>query len=154
MKPSIDPTLNRRKLRRAAPVLERYQADSATGCWEWSGQRDSAGYGRCKPGGGDARSVMAHRVFYTHHVGAIPEGLDIHHRCGNKGCVNPEHLEPLTRAENVRVLHGHTILNWEQADEIREAMDDLCEKYGVRPRTLAAIGERRIWNPETRGGDA
>jgi hypothetical protein len=59
-------------------------------------------------------------------------------------------LEPITRGENVRRLHGHTVLDWDKADAIREAVDALCERYGVRPRTLAAIGERRVWNPEER----
>lgn len=135
------------------PILQRYVLDSETGCWEWLGARLNNGYGRCKVGN---RNVQAHRAFYLHHVGVIPDGHDIHHRCGNRGCVNPVHLEPLTRGENTRTSpHGHTILNWEAADEIRVAMDALCRKYGVRPRTLAAIAERKIWDPaEQKGGDA
>ncbi len=154
MRPSQSVIVHPRKLRRhPLAVLDRYKVDAATGCWEWLGDRLN-GYGRCKVSDGTDRTVQAHRAFYEHHVGSIPDGLDIHHKCANKGCVNPEHLEPLTRAENVRAIHGHTILNWDQADEIREAMDSLCGKYGVRPRTLAAIGERRIWDPQTRGGGA
>lgn len=127
----------------ARPVLERYEVDEQTGCWEWLGSRLNKGYGRCKIGD---KPVQAHRVFYEHHVGPIPLGHDIHHRCGNKGCVNPSHLEPLTRAENTRrAPHSHTLLDWQKAREIRAAMDALCEQYGVRPRTLAAIAERKIW---------
>jgi hypothetical protein len=108
------------------------------------------GYGRCKI---NNRTVQAHRVFYEHHIGPIPDGLDLHHRCGNKSCVYPLHLEPLTRAENTRrAPHGHTKLDWKAANEIRAAVDALCKQYGVKPRTLAAIGERQIWRPE--GGDA
>lgn len=134
------------------PILDRYQIDPDTGCWEWLGWRLAQGYGRCDVNG---RTVQAHRVFYAEHVGPIPEGYDIHHRCGNKGCVNPVHLEPLTRAENTRrAPHGHTLLNWDQADEIRTRMDALCAEYGVKPRTLAAIAERQIWKPTEEGGDA
>jgi hypothetical protein len=155
MKSSQNVTVLPRKLRRhPLPVLIRYEIDRETGCWEWRGQR-TRGYGRCKVSDGTGRTVQAHRVFYEHHVGAIPEGHDIHHRCGNRGCVNPEHLEPLTRAQNTRRKpNAHLLLTWDEADEIREAMDALCAEYGVRPRTLAAIGERRIWDPESRGGDA
>jgi len=45
---------------------------------------------------------FVHREIYELFVGPIPDGLDIDHLCGNKGCINPEHLEPVTRSENVR----------------------------------------------------
>lgn len=44
----------------------------------------------------------AHRVAYELIVGPIPEGLDLDHTCGNKSCVNPDHLDPVTRAEHMR----------------------------------------------------
>jgi hypothetical protein len=66
-----------------------------SGCWEWQGSRDSAGYGR---GGGG----FVHRVAYEKAVGPIPDGLDIDHLCRNRGCGNPNHLEPVTHYENCR----------------------------------------------------
>lgn len=126
-----------------SPILDRYRVEGE--CWTWLGAT-SKGYGRCKVAD---HTVLAHRVFYETHVGPIPPGRDLHHRCGNRKCVNPSHLEPISRAENTRRKpHSHTKLDWEQAREIREAMDGLSEKYGVRPRTLAAIAERRIWIEE------
>jgi hypothetical protein len=48
------------------------------------------------------RPTTAHRIAYELYVGPIPDGLVIDHLCRNRGCVNPEHLEPVTRGENVR----------------------------------------------------
>ena len=127
-------------------ILDRYEVDE-NGCWLWLGRIDRTGYGRCKQFN---KTVLAHRVFYMHYVGEIPEGKELDHLCRVRNCVNPEHLEAVTRAVNSQ-RGAHTILTQEQADEIRVEMKRLTEKYGVRPRTLAAIAEGRIWKG---GGDA
>ena len=46
--------------------------------------------------------IPAHRFAYERCVGPIPDGLDIDHKCRTRSCVQPSHLEPVTRAENVR----------------------------------------------------
>lgn len=74
------------------------------GCFVWMGGKTLGGYGVFADL--TARSAesktMAHRWSYEHHVGPIPDGLDIDHLCRNRACVNPEHLEPVTRQENIR----------------------------------------------------
>lgn len=80
-------------------------------CWEWTGTKISKGYGEFSV---DGENVYAHRWSYEHHVGPIPEGLVIDHLCCNQGCVNPEHLEPVTNEENLRrardILQGEGYL--------------------------------------------
>ncbi len=87
-----------------------------TPCWVWDRGLDGYGYGRM-------RGRRAHRVSYELHVGPIPEGLDLDHLCRVRNCVNPAHLEPVTRAENVlrgvsrpaenarktHCIHGHAL---------------------------------------------
>jgi hypothetical protein len=68
-------------------------------CWEWAGLRDRDGYGESQHAG---RKRKAHRVAYELLVGPILKGSDLDHLCRNKRCVNPDHLEPVTKAENNR----------------------------------------------------
>lgn len=68
------------------------------GCWQWIGATERRGYGRAWERG---RDVYAHRVMYERARGPIPEGLYLDHLCRNPGCVNPDHLEPVTNRENL-----------------------------------------------------
>lgn len=69
------------------------------GCWEWAGAKQSNGYGRLWNG---EKSDYSHRVVFTQIKGNIPSGLDLDHLCRNRRCVNPDHLEPVTRSTNLR----------------------------------------------------
>lgn len=76
------------------------------GCWVWTAAVGSHGYGVFNPEPGT--TALAHRHAYTLLVGPIPDGLDLDHLCRNRVCVNPDHVEPVTRRENVqRGTAGH-----------------------------------------------
>lgn len=85
----------------AERVLRRVRV-TPFGCWEFVGyvMRKPANYGRAQ--GDDGRLWLTHRLVWTYLVGQIPDGLELDHLCRNKPCCNPEHLEPVTRSENIR----------------------------------------------------
>lgn len=84
------------------PLEERFwsKVEKTDGCWNWMANKDRNGYGRFWPTG--RQTAMAHRVSYELMVGPIPAGLQIDHLCRNTSCVRPDHLEPVTRTENMR----------------------------------------------------
>ena len=93
---------------------ERFDAKwaaSPAGCWDWTATLDRCGYGRFWVSG---RMVKAHRYAYERWVGPLDPNLTIDHLCRNTRCVNPAHLEEVTRVENVIRMglrevcrHGH-----------------------------------------------
>lgn len=50
----------------------------------------------------EGKYVGVHKVAYEYLIGPVPEGMELDHLCHNKRCVNPDHLEPVTHAENLR----------------------------------------------------
>jgi hypothetical protein len=98
---------------RCQPLEERFWAKvdkHGDGCWLWTGAT-SAGYGHIFVAGrkGRGRLSLAHRVSYEMHVGPIPVGLDLDHLCRVRNCVNPAHLEPVTRQVNLARGIGFTM---------------------------------------------
>lgn len=71
-----------------------------SGCWIWLGATWSNGYGSVHLKN-PRRNCGAHRAIYEALVGPIPAGLDLDHLCRVRCCVNPAHLEPVTRKENL-----------------------------------------------------
>lgn len=69
------------------------------GCWLWQDWLNAKGYGKFYVG---RQGLAAHLWAYEHWVGPRDPNLTIDHLCNNTSCVNPKHMEQVTRAENVK----------------------------------------------------
>src|SRR4051812_22635773 len=78
--------------------LKRTSIKFSGECWIWTKSKTWNGYGLAAFEG---KTTTAHRVLYQLIKGPIPAGLDLDHKCRNRLCVNPDHLEPVTRRENL-----------------------------------------------------
>ena len=143
-------------------TMERIRATSeindTTGCWIWP--KDVYRY-----------HVLFKRktwfiyklsLFLSKSQQSTLEKPHVAHTCGNRQCVNPDHLRLATAVENARDKdkHGTQLIGQNnprsklsdiQAQEIRESSEKtgvLVEKYGVTRHTIIAIrsGKGRIQN--------
>lgn len=80
--------------------VDRFFAKVDVGdCWLWTASGNGRGYGKFHV---DGTLRYAHRWVYEQLVGPVPAGLELDHLCRVPACVNPDHLEPVTHAENMR----------------------------------------------------
>lgn len=128
------------------------------GCWLWTGSCNERGYGRFKVEG---KMMYAHRVSWLLAGNTIPEELILRHKCRSKNCVNPEHLETGTHAQNAAdmirdgtstkgIKHPRAALTEEQVKEIRRRCTEnqrlLGQEFGVDHATISDIILRKTWN--------
>jgi uncharacterized protein (DUF433 family) len=124
-------------------LLPRIEINPSTGCWEWQGPLNRQGYGSLSA---HRKKAAVHRVAYEHLVGPIASGMVIDHLCRVRDCTNPDHLEPVTPAENVRrgllcAKSGVAGLRLPSEVLVHEYMsgaslESLASKYGLARDTI------------------
>lgn len=134
-----------------------------TPCLEHNQKGTAGGYGKTtRKVNGKWVAISLHRLAYERTYGSIPPGLDVRHKCDNRRCINPEHLELGTRADNLRDMaeRGRSTakLTYEQVQEIRKRYvfrcpvnggKPLAEEYGVTPAAISAIVLNKVRNIPT-----
>ncbi len=75
------------------------KVDAEGDCWEWIATKTRGGYGLFSPVEGT--NTVAHRWAWIALVGPIDEGLQLDHLCRNRACCNTDHLQPVSRLQNV-----------------------------------------------------
>lgn len=82
--------------------IMRHIIKSPSGCWLWRGTYKPNGYAQTSiKADGKWRTTYVHRLMFEWHCGRIPVGRELDHLCRVRGCVNPRHLEVVTRRENI-----------------------------------------------------
>ena len=86
------------------------KVDVSGDCWEWTAACFGNGYGQFRVWPNENHRG-AHCVVWEMLVGPIPEGFEIDHRCKNRACVNPDHLEPVPQIVNLMRSEAWSAVN-------------------------------------------
>ena len=145
----------------SAAFEARVHYEPNSGCWLWAGADNGEGYGKF-------RGKYAHRLSYERHKGPIPDGLHLDHLCRMPCCINPDHLEPVTNAENARRgMAGHHMkdgggfigdrhpgrrINSSAVVALRKKYSsgvsqyELSKEFGISQPTVSQIVRRVTWD--------
>ncbi len=88
-----------------------------------------------------------HKLNYERKYGPVPPGLQLDHLCRVRNCVNPDHVEPVTPAENIR-RSPRAKLDEAKVRAIRastETLVVLAARYGVHISMISAIRNGKKW---------
>ena len=139
--------------RKIMNILNNYEIDPQTSCWNWMGGMFSDGYGCMYYQG---KTWRVHRLSWQLLHGDIPEGKYVCHHCDNKKCINPGHLFLGSAKDNtLDMIHkGRHVpyrkLTLEQAIEIKnmlgtESHYKIAKLFNVSRSAIQHIAAGRSW---------
>lgn len=101
-------------------------------CWRWTAYINPDGYG--KFGDRSGHAVLSHRWSFEYYRYSIPANMQLDHLCRNRWCVNPEHLEVVTKQTNF--LRGVHKFGKHQSDKTHckagHEYDEVNTRFGIR----------------------
>lgn len=128
---------------------EQHIREPNSGCWLWIGSLNKCRYGLFQV---DGRQGLAHRHSYEMHIGKIPDGLCVLHKCDTPECVNPDHLFLGTQQDNIADMNAKDRqtrkLDAQQVRGIRASAGSLRsigEKFGISVEQVRNVRSRRDW---------
>jgi hypothetical protein len=94
---------------------DRIEMEANSGCWLWTGTINTEGYAKFHRRG--KPTIPVHRAIYELF---FPPAKELHHICKTRCCVNPLHLQSVTRSEHrmlspsrfrnvTHCIHGHLL---------------------------------------------
>jgi hypothetical protein len=122
---------------------KRFVPCPTSGCWLWIGSTLKNGYGVMTV---ENKTVYAHHFSMILHGKDVESGLDVDHVCGNRACVNPDHLRLATRSQNM--------MNTGMQKRNTSGFKGVCwDKQRNKWRSAIGIGRRSVYlgrfdNPE------
>lgn len=126
--------------------LEKHYIVDKNGCWIWQRATTNDGYAQVHI---NNRICYVHVLLWERRFGKKPTGKELDHLCRVRNCINTEHLELVTRTENVR-RGKKVVLTMEKVREIRKEYRRgngviLSKRYGVTSTTIYNIIDHKIW---------
>lgn len=127
----------------------RYKVNS-NGCWVWKlKHRTHSGFPEVSDKG---IPKVATRIFAKEIKDIkVPDGFVLFQKCRNRSCVNPDHLEIISKAESVRRGNASKLIKSEVVIIRRIYANGNCsqsrlsEKYGVSQSQISRIVNYERW---------
>lgn len=148
-------------------MSSRFLTCPKTGCWEHELKLNRHGYRRVSVAG---KCKALHRVIYEHFRGPIPEGLEPDHLCRNRGCCNPDHIQPVPgkvntlrsssgpskNAAKTHCLRGHPLnganlyVPANGSRQCRECMRERNRRYREQEDPIARLKAQQQYRDQNR----
>ncbi len=133
-------------------LYQRFDLDPNSGCWLWTGTITQPGkYGELWY---KNKKHRVHVLSYQLHIGTVPKGLFVLHKCDVPYCVNPNHLFVGTNTDNMldcakKGRIASRKLTEKQVIAIRNMSDTtsrIATSFGICGSTVRSIKTRRTWS--------